>query len=200
MSPLPNKCWDAQKRLSLQMITQHSGEAVPSLRGGALSPRSWGCSASLVQHQSKHLHEKVTERKLKGWLLGKHHRALSVWQINEQDKDYSFLLVFHICCELFRHKWIFPAILLTVKFLFTANLEILHEEKRHGVCYALKMQNKPELNFRSSSHFIFVIKFFLLWVLNTSSSPSHVFICLLTHYAYTSLFLKEIKSENNKEF
>lgn len=190
MSPLPKKCWDAQKRLSLQMIPQYWGEAVPRLREGALSPRSRGSSASLVQHQSRHLHEKVTERKLKGWLLGKHHRALSIWQSNEQNKDYSFLLVFCICCELFRHKWFFPAILSTVKFLFMANLEILHEKKRHGVCYALKMQNKPKLTFRSSSHFIFVTKFFLLWVLNTSSSPSHVFICLLAHYAYTSLFLK----------
>lgn len=39
----------------------------------------------------------------------------------------------------------FPGSFLTVKFLSITKLEILHEEKRDGVSYALKMQQKPEL-------------------------------------------------------
>lgn len=62
------------------------------------------------------------------------------------------------------------------------------------------MQKKIEFTFWSSSHFIFVNKFFLLWILNASSSLWHMSICLLTHCAYTRIFLHEIQSENNQHF
>jgi len=50
-----------------------------------------------------------------------------------------------------------------------AKLEILHKEKRDGVSYALKIRKKTRL-ILSSSCGIFVNKFFLVWVLDTSSS------------------------------